>query len=271
MVSDRAAVNRRDLVPTASPRTLRENSRIVPRIARQMPNIGKPPEAWHSGQRPMFPAPPMPMASGRPRITMRTTSAMTPTVRRIRTSTRPCYRAPTRFGQSDSGFTFQPSVRSVWVRGVGDERHDFDAIWRTVGPTLWRALFAYTGGRREVAEDAVVEAFARAIERDGAIRDPSAYLYRVAFRIAAAELRRDRVPGGPVEESTQDPVDLGDLLRALRRLSPSQRAVYLHYEADLPVREVARLMATSTAAVKVHLMRGRRRLAALLDEEREAE
>jgi RNA polymerase sigma-70 factor (ECF subfamily) len=43
--------------------------------------------------------------------------------------------------------------------------------------------------------------------------------------------------------------------------------VYLHYQADLPVADVARMMGTSSAAVKVHLMRGRRRLAALLADE----
>jgi RNA polymerase sigma factor (sigma-70 family) len=54
---------------------------------------------------------------------------------------------------------------------------------------------------------------------------------------------------------------------ALRQFSPSQRAaVFLHYQADLPVREVAKLMGTSAAAVRVHLMRGRRRLADLLGE-----
>jgi RNA polymerase sigma-70 factor (ECF subfamily) len=150
---------------------------------------------------------------------------------------------------------------------VGEEGHDFDAIWRATGPTLWRAIRAYAAGRRDVADDAVAEAFARAIERDGRIRDPVPYLYRVAFRIAAAELRRDRgehaVDDAPVED---DPA-LVELGRALRQLSPSQRAaVYLHYVADLPVREVATLMGTSAAAVRVHLMRGRRRLAELLGE-----
>jgi DNA-directed RNA polymerase specialized sigma24 family protein len=43
--------------------------------------------------------------------------------------------------------------------------------------------------------------------------------------------------------------------------------VYLHYRADLPVREVARLTGMSVASVKVHLMRGRRRLRELLGEE----
>jgi DNA-directed RNA polymerase specialized sigma24 family protein len=65
---------------------------------------------------------------------------------------------------------------------VGDEAHDFDQVWREVGPVLWRAIVAYAGGRSDIADDAVAEAFARAIERDGQVRDPKAYLYRVAFR-----------------------------------------------------------------------------------------
>ncbi len=147
------------------------------------------------------------------------------------------------------------------------EGHDFDAIWHDISPTLWRAILAYSGGRRDVADDTVAEAFARAIERDGQVRDPKAYLYRVAFRIASAELRRDRNAGTDVEEALEDELPLADLGPALRQLSPSQRAaVFLHYEADLPVREVARLMGTSGAAVRVHLMRGRRRLADLLGE-----
>jgi DNA-directed RNA polymerase specialized sigma24 family protein len=43
--------------------------------------------------------------------------------------------------------------------------------------------------------------------------------------------------------------------------------VVLHHEADLPVGEVARVMGTSVAAVKVHLFRGRRRLRELLGSE----
>lgn len=150
---------------------------------------------------------------------------------------------------------------------VDDGPWDFDAIWRETGPTLWRAVFAYAGGRRDIADDAVTEAFARAIERAETIREPQPYLYRVAFRIAAAELRADR--GRPErEEPVEDRHVLADLGPALRRLSPSQRAaVYLHYIADLPSREVARLMGTSSAAVRVHLMRGRRRLAELLGED----
>lgn len=148
-----------------------------------------------------------------------------------------------------------------------DRERDYAALYREVGPQLWRAILVYAGGRREVADDAVGEAFARAIESDGTIRRPFPWLYRTAFRIAAAELRRGDTPL-PEAEARYEDVGTADLMEALRRLSPSQRAaVYLHYQADLPVREVARLMATSSAAVKVHLHRGRNRLRHILGDE----
>jgi len=46
--------------------------------------------------------------------------------------------------------------------------------------------------------------------------------------------------------------------------------LYLRHQADLPLDEVARLMGSSSAAVRVHLMRGRRRLAKLLPEVEDA-
>ena len=62
-----------------------------------------------------------------------------------------------------------------------------------------------------------------------------------------------------------------DLVRALRRLSPNQRAaVVLHHAAGYPVADVAGIIGSTTGAVKVHLLRGRRRLRALLGEEGES-
>ena len=149
------------------------------------------------------------------------------------------------------------------------DTHDFDAIWREAGPVIWRAVYAYSGGRRDVADDAVAEAFARAIARPDTVREPVPYLYRVAFRIAAADLERTSRQSELLEtdRTVEDAEPAADLMAALRRLSASQRAaVYLHYRADLPVRQVAQVMGTSSAAVKFHLMRGRRRLAELLRE-----
>jgi RNA polymerase sigma-70 factor, ECF subfamily len=154
------------------------------------------------------------------------------------------------------------------------ETHDFDAIWREAGPMIWRSIYAYAGGRRDVADDAVAEAFARAMARPDTVREPVPYLYRVAFRVAAEDLKQANRQGDLLESdrATEDPEPAADLMAALRRLSASQRAaVYLHYRADLPVREVGRIMGTSSAAVKVHLMRGRRRLAELLAETEEVQ
>ena len=164
-------------------------------------------------------------------------------------------------------FTCGASRRSVgvWV----DEEQRFDELYRRAGPRLWRAVLAYTGGRRDLTDDVVAEAFARTLERAATVRSFEPYLYRVAFRLAASELRRaPTVADVPdTARTTLDP-DLSELFQALRILSPGQRAaVFLRYQADLPVAEVARLMGTSSAVVRVHLMRGRRRLAELLGEE----
>lgn len=151
------------------------------------------------------------------------------------------------------------------VVGVLMAERDYVALYRDVAPPLWRAIYAYSGGQRHVADDAVAEAFARAIQHAGAIRQPRSWLYRTAFRIAAAELRWAQSQAELRERAYDPPDDLVEVMAALRKLSPNQRAaVYLHYRADLPVREVARLMGTSTAAVKVHLHRGRKRLRELL-------
>jgi RNA polymerase sigma-70 factor (ECF subfamily) len=148
-----------------------------------------------------------------------------------------------------------------------DRLPDVAELYRDLAPRLWRAVYAYSGGRRTIADDAVAEAFARLIESDGAVRRPFSWLYRVALRIAAAEMRRESARF-PDREEVAEPAGLGDLMRAMRQLSPSQRtAVFLHYQADLPVRDVALAMGTSVAAVKVHLHRGRNRLRSLLGTE----
>jgi RNA polymerase sigma-70 factor (ECF subfamily) len=148
------------------------------------------------------------------------------------------------------------------------EERDYTLLYESISPGLWRAIYVYSGGHRDVADDSVAEAFARAIQHDTAIRRPLSWLYRTAFRIAAAELRRMKSQTEISERSYEQPQDMAELFVALRKLSPSQRAaVYLHYQADLPVREVASLMGISAAAVKVHLHWGRRRLRELLGTE----
>ena len=140
----------------------------------------------------------------------------------------------------------------------------FDVLYATVGPRLWRAILAYTGGRRDLTDDVVAEAFARTLAASE-VRDPEPYLYRVAFRLAAHELRRAPTVGAVPETPVSDDPGLIELFDMLRELSAGQRAaVFLRYQADLPVEQVAKLMGTSSGVVRIHLFRARKKLARLL-------
>jgi len=148
--------------------------------------------------------------------------------------------------------------------------HDLAELFRSEGPTVWRALYAFTGGHREIADDALAEAFARAVAHAAEIREPLGWVYRVSFRLAAEELRLQRRQAGPWADEGVEPPEVVDVVRALKQLSPNQRAaVVLAYEVDLPVPEVARRLGISAATVRVHLFRARRRLEHLLREEDE--
>ena len=145
---------------------------------------------------------------------------------------------------------------------------DLGALFEAHAPAMYRTILAYTGGRSDLAEDAVGEAFSRATAHSGELRDPVAWLYRVAFNVANDELRRERRDMGPIQASVQQAPELSEVLEALRRLPPRERAVKaLFYVVDLPVREVAARLGVASATVRVHLTRGRRHLAALLGDD----
>ena len=154
------------------------------------------------------------------------------------------------------------------VEVPADRAHDFDRLFREAAPGVWRTIYAFTGGRRDIAEEAVAEAFARALHHAPGIRDPLPWIYRTAFRIARDEMKRDARHGTEVERGAEDPSGTGELMHALRQLTPSQRAaIVLRFEADLPVDEVARRMGIASPTVRVHIHRGRARLRELLGAE----
>ncbi len=151
---------------------------------------------------------------------------------------------------------------------AGDTVNDRARVFREDGPGVWRTILAFTGGRRDIADDVVAEAFARAIQHSRTIQKPVPWIYRVAFRLAREELDRDGQQTHPIPEETGEPPDVSGLMGALRQLSPQQRAaIVLHYEADLPVAEIADRMGIASATVRVHLFRGRARLRELLGTE----
>jgi len=148
------------------------------------------------------------------------------------------------------------------------ESLDLGAVFEIHAAPMFRTILAYTGGRADIAEEAVGEAFARASAHADALRDPAAWLYRVAFNVANDELRRERHHGGEPPDTSQPPPEVAGLFEALKQLPPRERAVMtLFYVVDLPVADVAARLGVATATVRVHLTRGRRHLARLLGED----
>ena len=151
------------------------------------------------------------------------------------------------------------------------DRTSLEELYRTDGPKLWRALAAFTGVP-EVASDALAEAYAQSLRRGRDLTSPRAWIWRVAFRMAAGEMQRLRAEGGvPTESGQAAPETLRDLVDALKAISPNQRlAVILHDYADKPIADVCEVMGIARATAYVHLSQGRRRLRALLEEEDDA-
>lgn len=142
---------------------------------------------------------------------------------------------------------------------------------------LVRAL-TLAAGSREVARDAVQEAFVEAHlrwARIGSYDDPVAWVRRVAVnrilnhhrslrRRVSALVRLGR-PG--TTDPATDAVELRpDLTRALATLTERQRmAVALHHIEGLSVADVAALLGVTEGTVKTHLSRGRAALRAHLE------
>jgi RNA polymerase sigma-70 factor (ECF subfamily) len=157
------------------------------------------------------------------------------------------------------------------VLALVDTQSDVEALYRADADRLWRALYAFAADA-EIASDAVAEAFAQVLHRGSAVRDPQAWTWRAAFRIASGALKARRaastVPSQPTGYS--DRYADTDLLEALRRLPDGQRAaVVLFYYADLPISRIAERLGSNGLAVRANLSRGRRRLRQLLGDDDE--
>lgn len=138
-------------------------------------------------------------------------------------------------------------------------------------------VYAFTTDVAE-AQDAVQEAFARALARRGQLSDidaPEAWLRTVAVNIVKRRWRRkqllDRImlrerPVTRFLEDAPEP-DRADLREALATIPRTYREVIvLHYLADLPVGEVAAILEVPVGTVKSRLSRGREALKGLLDD-----
>jgi RNA polymerase sigma-70 factor (ECF subfamily) len=157
------------------------------------------------------------------------------------------------------------------VATITGTRTSVEALYRADAERLWRALYAFAGDA-DIASDALNEAYVQVIGRGDAVRDPAAWVWRSAFRIARGVLQNRRTdtsraaaPDTPTPAAALDRYADPDLLAALRRLPEAQRAaLVLFYYADLPVHEIADRLGTNGIVVRANLSRGRRRLRQLL-------
>jgi RNA polymerase sigma-70 factor (ECF subfamily) len=143
-------------------------------------------------------------------------------------------------------------------------------------PDLFRYCRSLTGSvwdAEDLVQDVLLKAFAKASEIHGEVRQPKAYLFRVATNLWLNQLRRRRPEAlgedalgaaGGVEESQPLGPEVREALEVLVGLLPprARAAVLLKDVFGLSLSETARAMDTTTGAVKAALHRGRRRLEA---------
>jgi RNA polymerase sigma-70 factor (ECF subfamily) len=150
-------------------------------------------------------------------------------------------------------------------------RSRLEAAYRGFGDDLWRAIVAYAGGDRDVADEAVAEAFAQAARGLSRIGDLRPWLFRAAFRIAAGELQRRRVRlAGDVADRRDEAADqegMTEMMELVERLSPAQRRAFVLRDLlGYPTSDAASLAGSSEVSIRVHLHAARRRLRIQLEE-----
>lgn len=174
----------------------------------------------------------------------------------------------------------------LYRRARQGDAEAFGVLYARHRDGLYRFLLAWSGDRllaEDVAQDAFVAVMTRGPLAPGAFRF-RAYLYRAAMNRARDVFRRrgyetlaDADEAVEAEASAHaaraapftEAVETADALhRALAQLSAEQRtAVSLHYFADLPVQQVADVLAVPVGTVKTRLARAYPRLLAALRKE----
>ncbi len=152
-----------------------------------------------------------------------------------------------------------------------DAGSDFASVFRREFPRL-AGYCAGLVNDRELGADLAQEALARTWGRWSAVDDPRAYSYLVATNL----VRRYWKTRSKEEQARRA------LMLQARRQSPPDRSIWavvaqlperlraatlLHYYADLPVEQVARLLHRPQGTIRQHLFEARRLLAVALDKE----
>jgi len=149
---------------------------------------------------------------------------------------------------------------------------EYDLLFSMEFPAVMRTVYLILH-QLDHAEDITQDAFVQLLrhwKRVSRYDRPGAWVRRVAIRLAVDSLRRERLRS-KLERQVQPPViedeaEL-DVLLAIQELAPKQRAaVVLFYFEDRPTAEIADILGCAEATARVHLHRGRKRLAESLGE-----
>jgi RNA polymerase sigma-70 factor (ECF subfamily) len=165
------------------------------------------------------------------------------------------------------------ATRGDDLAAASDDEAAYATFFREQFANVTRTVHLIVRDRAR-AEDIAQEAFLQLFRywpRISAYERPDAWVRRVAIRLAMRGRRRDAlwmsVRSLFLPAPTRSVVDV-DVMAAIGLLPRAQRAaIVLHYYEDRPVAEIAQLLGCSESTARVHLHRGRRRLAVLLDEE----
>lgn len=156
---------------------------------------------------------------------------------------------------------------------MSDADAEYDLLFSVEYPAVMRTVYLMLHDL-DRAEDVTQEAFVQLLKHWRKVSKydrPGAWVRRVAIRLAAQTIKRDRLRSilerqvGPPPEPR--PADV-DVQRAISALPGMQRAaVVLFYFEDRPLAEIADILGCSGSTARVHLHRARKHLADVLGEE----
>lgn len=167
-------------------------------------------------------------------------------------------------------------------RFVAGEEAAFDTLMRRHEDRVFGVALRMTGDRAD-ALDATQDTFVQAFRRAGSFRGDAAFgtwLYRIAINACHDLLRRRGrapVPEADLPEAAADErIDERvaarlDVSAALALLQEDYRvAVVMHDLGGIPYEDIAAEVGVSIGTIKSRISRGRRRLAALLEQKQPA-
>ena len=152
--------------------------------------------------------------------------------------------------------------------------HELENILNTYGPAVYRVALSRTGDV-ETAQDIYQQTFLLLLEKKPRFKDNAqlkTYLIRSAIKLSASHRKRfDNSKTVPLDEtvtiSTENDLTF-ELVDLLMSLSESLReSTLLFYIEDMSIKEIAKALSLTPAAVKMRLSRARAELSKIYKEE----